>query len=183
MVSVRQVTQRNAGPQDRGDRRAGRAVLLGQGRDGGAGRTGRRLHLARPAGPAGVYTEGHDGQTAPARHSCDLGPRAIRRGSRNALEPEWEARFEPRSYGFRPGRGCQDAIEAIYYVERETHPAPVDPGRGLDRRRSTRSTIPAYCASWKVFPARDLIRAMAEGGRGRDRTGLPRPRREPLKAV
>jgi len=23
----------------------------------------------------------------------------------NALEPEWEARFEPRSYGFRPGRG------------------------------------------------------------------------------
>ena len=30
---------------------------------------------------------------------------------RNALEPEWEARFEARSYGFRPGRGCQDAIE------------------------------------------------------------------------
>jgi RNA-directed DNA polymerase len=32
----------------------------------------------------------------------------------NALEPEWEARFEPRSYGFRPGRGCHDAIEAIF---------------------------------------------------------------------
>src|SRR5690242_19727507 len=32
----------------------------------------------------------------------------------NALEPEWEARFEPKSYGFRPGRGCHDAIEAIY---------------------------------------------------------------------
>ncbi len=31
-----------------------------------------------------------------------------------ALEPEWEARFEPKSYGFRPGRGCQDAIEAIF---------------------------------------------------------------------
>ena len=31
-----------------------------------------------------------------------------------ALEPEWEARFEPKSYGFRPGRGCHDAIEAIY---------------------------------------------------------------------
>jgi RNA-directed DNA polymerase len=31
-----------------------------------------------------------------------------------ALEPEWEARFEPNSYGFRPGRGCHDAIEAIY---------------------------------------------------------------------
>jgi RNA-directed DNA polymerase len=35
---------------------------------------------------------------------------------RNALEPEWEARFEPRSYGFRPGRGCHDAIEAVYSV-------------------------------------------------------------------
>src|SRR5216684_2146606 len=33
---------------------------------------------------------------------------------KNALEPEWEARFEPRSYGFRPGRGCHDAIEAIF---------------------------------------------------------------------
>ena len=34
----------------------------------------------------------------------------------NALEPEWEARFEARSYGFRPGRGCHDAVEAIYSV-------------------------------------------------------------------
>lgn len=31
-----------------------------------------------------------------------------------ALEPEWEARFEPNSYGFRPGRSCDDAIAAIY---------------------------------------------------------------------
>ncbi len=30
-----------------------------------------------------------------------------------ALEPEWEARFESESYGFRPGRSCHDAIEAI----------------------------------------------------------------------
>lgn len=30
-----------------------------------------------------------------------------------ALEPEWEARFEPNSYGFRPGRSAHDAIEAI----------------------------------------------------------------------
>jgi RNA-directed DNA polymerase len=33
---------------------------------------------------------------------------------KNALEPEWEARFEPRSYGFRPGRGCHDAIESLF---------------------------------------------------------------------
>ncbi|MGE5657121.1 MAG: group II intron reverse transcriptase/maturase [Actinomycetota bacterium] len=31
-----------------------------------------------------------------------------------ALEPEWEAKFEPNSFGFRPGRSCHDAIEAIY---------------------------------------------------------------------
>jgi RNA-directed DNA polymerase len=33
---------------------------------------------------------------------------------RNALGPEWEARFEPKSYGFRPGRSCHDAIEALF---------------------------------------------------------------------
>jgi len=31
-----------------------------------------------------------------------------------ALEPEWEARFEADSYGFRPGRSAQDAIQAIF---------------------------------------------------------------------
>lgn len=31
-----------------------------------------------------------------------------------ALEPEWEAKFEPNSFGFRPGRSAHDAIEAIF---------------------------------------------------------------------
>lgn len=31
-----------------------------------------------------------------------------------ALEPEWEANFEPNSFGFRPGRGCHDASESIF---------------------------------------------------------------------
>ncbi len=31
-----------------------------------------------------------------------------------ALEPEWEARFEPNSYGFRPGRSVHDAIGALF---------------------------------------------------------------------
>ena len=31
-----------------------------------------------------------------------------------AIEPEWEAKFEPNSYGFRPGRSCHDAIGAIH---------------------------------------------------------------------
>jgi RNA-directed DNA polymerase len=31
-----------------------------------------------------------------------------------ALEPEWEAKFEANSYGFRPGRSTHDAITAIF---------------------------------------------------------------------
>jgi RNA-directed DNA polymerase len=38
-----------------------------------------------------------------------------------ALEPEWEVRFEPHSYGYRPGRGTHDAIAAIL-VAIERHP-------------------------------------------------------------
>ena len=32
-----------------------------------------------------------------------------------ALEPEWEAVFEPNSFGFRPGRSVQDAAVAVKY--------------------------------------------------------------------
>src|SRR5262245_59738534 len=35
---------------------------------------------------------------------------------KSALEPEWEARFEGSSYGFRPGRGCQDALAKVYLL-------------------------------------------------------------------
>ena len=35
---------------------------------------------------------------------------------KNALEPEWESRFDPCSYGFRPGRSCHDAIGRIFRV-------------------------------------------------------------------
>jgi RNA-directed DNA polymerase len=40
--------------------------------------------------------------------------RALQRLVQSVLEPEWEARFDPNSYGFRPGRTCHDAIEAIF---------------------------------------------------------------------
>jgi RNA-directed DNA polymerase len=40
--------------------------------------------------------------------------RALQALTKLALEPEWEARFEPNSYGFREGRSCHDAIEAIF---------------------------------------------------------------------
>jgi RNA-directed DNA polymerase len=34
---------------------------------------------------------------------------------RQVLEPEWEAKLSPHTYGFRPGRSCWDAIEAIFH--------------------------------------------------------------------
>ncbi len=40
--------------------------------------------------------------------------RALQALVKLALEPEWEARFEPNSFGFRPGRSCHDAIVAIH---------------------------------------------------------------------
>ncbi len=43
-----------------------------------------------------------------------LHDRALQALVKQALEPEWEARFEANSYGFRPGRSGQDAVEAIY---------------------------------------------------------------------
>ena len=43
-----------------------------------------------------------------------LEDRSVQALVKMALEPEWEAKFEPNSYGFRPGRGVHDAIEAIY---------------------------------------------------------------------
>lgn len=40
--------------------------------------------------------------------------RALQALMHMALDPEWEAHFEENSYGFRPGRSCQDAIDAIH---------------------------------------------------------------------
>ena len=43
-----------------------------------------------------------------------LHDRALQTLVKAALEPEWEARFEPNSYGVRPGRSGHDAIEALF---------------------------------------------------------------------
>lgn len=42
-----------------------------------------------------------------------LHDRALQTLAKMVLEPEWEAQFEANSYGFRPGRSCHDAIQAI----------------------------------------------------------------------
>lgn len=75
----------------------------------------------------------------------------------NALEPEWEARFEPRSYGFRPGRGCHDAIEAIYVTlkgrtSKRQWVLDADLSAAFDRIKHDR--LLTHLGS---FPAREMI--------------------------
>ena len=43
--------------------------------------------------------------------------RCVQAMVKNALEPFWEARFEEIIYGFRPGRGCYDAIEKLFRLD------------------------------------------------------------------
>jgi RNA-directed DNA polymerase len=113
LVSVRQVTQRNAGRKTAGidgevaltsGDRADVAVRVHSTIRTWTPRAVKRVHIPkssdrtklRPLGIPVIMDRCHQGRV------------------RNALEPEWEARFEPRSYGFRPGRGCHDAIEATF---------------------------------------------------------------------
>ncbi len=42
-----------------------------------------------------------------------MNDRALQALVKLTIEPEWEAHFEPSSYGFRPGRSCHDAIKHI----------------------------------------------------------------------
>ena len=136
----------------------------GQGSHWPTGCTAGSSTVAGPPGQAGVHPEGGR-QAAPARHPRDRRPRACRRGCVNALEPEWEARFEPRSYGFRPGRGCHDAIEAIFTrcQGRRTRP-----GGGCStrtwQRRSTGSTTHHLLGQLGTFPARELIADWLKAG-------------------
>ncbi|ALV39225.1 hypothetical protein AS200_44830 (plasmid) [Streptomyces sp. CdTB01] len=81
-----------------------------------------------------------------------------------ALEPEWKARFEPKSYGFRPGRGCHDAIGAIYSTLNGKNPQRVwvldaDLTAAFDRIDHDR-----LMAALGTFPARGTGPAVAEGG-------------------
>lgn len=111
LVSVRRVTQRNAGRRTAGvdgevalssPKRAAIAVRVHRSRTSWDPLPVRRVHIPKATGkqrPLGVPV---------------MMDRCHQARVRNALEPEWEARFEPRSYGFRPGRSCADAIGSLY---------------------------------------------------------------------
>jgi RNA-directed DNA polymerase len=43
-----------------------------------------------------------------------INDRVVQGVARTAIEPNYEAKFEPNSYGFRPAHSAQDAIEDIF---------------------------------------------------------------------
>jgi RNA-directed DNA polymerase len=107
-LAVRKVTQDNTGKKTAGVdgvkslTPAARQKLVSKIKLGNKANPTRRVWIPKPNGekrPLGIPTI-HD--------------RALQTLAKMTLEPEWEARFEANSYGFRPGRGCHDAIEAIF---------------------------------------------------------------------
>ena len=107
-LAVRRVTQDNRGRKTAGvDGKKllspkARIKLIGQLKPTGKSNPTRRVWIPKPGKdekrPLGIPT---------------IYDRTLQALFKHALEPEWESLFEPNSYGFRPGRSCQDAVWAI----------------------------------------------------------------------
>jgi RNA-directed DNA polymerase len=121
MLSVRRVTELNAGRATAGV--DGKVVLLAESKALLVDRVQRHTGpwQARPVKRVYIPKKGSAGKRRPLGIPVIL-DRVLQARVVNALEPEWEARFEPRSYGFRPGRGCHDAIGAIFNVVSGANP-------------------------------------------------------------
>jgi RNA-directed DNA polymerase len=113
LISVRQVTQRNAGRGTPGV--DGQVALTARARMDLAVQVHRTARSFQPLPVRRVYIPKANGKQRPLGIPA-ITDRAHQARCRNALEPEWEARFAPRTYGFRPGRSCQDAIAVIHVM-------------------------------------------------------------------
>ena len=163
LVSVRQVTQRNTGRRTAGI--DGEVALTSEARARMAVRVHQSITSWRPRAVRRVYVP-------KASNRAKLRPLGIpvlmdrchQQRVRHALEPEWEARFEPRSCGFRPGRSCQDAIAAICNackgpVARRVRALDSDLAAAFGRIDHDR-----LLAALGSFPARDMIRGWLKAG-------------------
>jgi RNA-directed DNA polymerase len=163
LLSVRRVTERNAGRLTAGV--DGEVVLTPEAK----ARLADRVHQmaepfkARPVRRVYIPKAGSRTKRRPLGIPV-IADRAHQARVVSALEPEWEARFEPRSYGFRPGRGCHDAIQAVYQVVKGRHPKRLwaldaDLAQAFDKLAHDH-----ILAMLGTFPARGMIREWLKAG-------------------
>ena len=161
LVAVRRVTQLNAGRLTAGV--DGEVVVQAQQR---AEMAHWLQHQAEPWSPRPVkrvYVPKNNGRRRPLGIPV-IADRCLQALTVNALEPEWEARFEPKSYGFRPGRGCHDAVVAIHTVASRTDAKRLwvldaDLKAAFDRLDHDH-----IAASLGTFPARGMVHRWLQSG-------------------
>ncbi len=161
LVSVRRVTEINAGRKTAGV--DGRTVTGSQDKADMAAWLQHGATAWTPLPVRRVYVPKSNGRRRPLGIPV-IADRALQALAVNALEPEWEARFEPKSYGFRPGRGCHDAIVAIHTTAsrqdaRRLWVLDADLEAAFDRLSHQH-----ILSSLGSFPARELVRQWLRAG-------------------